>query len=159
MTLRSNVVGQTGTTEPGAGWKQGSAHYSTQQRIFSGISSWDAFYLLTLFIRSNWPAVTLSFGTGRNSHRSGRVCFSTAYHQHSNQIKGHKGAVLTSSTLDSNSGQTLSLLRLPSPHLILMQWENAECCWDSLTAALPKYTGVTNQIKLQHGIQNNSQTS
>lgn len=29
MTLSSNLVGQTGTTEPGAGWKQGSAHHNT----------------------------------------------------------------------------------------------------------------------------------
>lgn len=52
MTLSSNLVGQTGTTQPAAGWKQGSAHYLAED-VYRDVSSWDAFHLLTLFLPNN----------------------------------------------------------------------------------------------------------
>lgn len=50
-----------------------SPQHSLAEDMYRDVSSWDASYLLTLFIPSNWPAAPLSFGTGGNSHRSGLV--------------------------------------------------------------------------------------
>lgn len=63
--------------------------------------------LLTLLIQSNWSATLLqgstTFEIRRNSHRIGLVLFlSLLTFTTGGQINGQKGAVLTSSILDSN---------------------------------------------------------
>lgn len=117
MTLSSTLVGQTGTIEPGAGWKEGSAHYSTpQQRIFREMSPAGVHSTCSLCL-SQVTDLLHHFLLEQEGILTevGWFGFSTAYLQHSSQIKGQKGAVLTSSRLKLRiNTQPLAFSQSPS---------------------------------------------
>lgn len=123
MTLSSNLIGQSGSTELGPGLS--SPQHSSAEDIYRDVSSWDAFTYCSLCSSqvTDLPAAVLLEQEGILTETVFH-CLPSAQQPKQRIERSCVDKLYSRLKLRINT----SLLPFPSLHLILMEWENAECC-------------------------------